>query len=123
MSKSDNYKRFLSSYSGQRLLKKHSLSEEGVWRVKGEDSNFDLAGPHPNYTPDLGFISGKLQDVIAAAVEMDRFWTWGHGGSIEKYNAPVIKTAQKVVSDNEELKELIRQRKELDKRIKELTSK
>lgn len=80
MSKTSNYERFLSTYSGQKLLEKHSLEDEGTWEVLGEDPNCDLGGHH--YQPRLGVYTGKLRDVIEMAVEMGSFWTWGSGGDI-----------------------------------------
>jgi hypothetical protein len=70
------------SYSGRKLLEKHSLEETGIWRVRGEDPNADLHGPH--YQPELGVVSGVLRDVIHYAVELPSFWQWGAGGDIVK---------------------------------------
>lgn len=73
---------FLTRYSGQKLLKEHSLEEEGLWQVFGEDPNCDFGGSH--HQPNLGFFSGRLTDVIDAAVELSGFWAWGAGGDIRK---------------------------------------
>lgn len=78
----DNFEKFTSTYSGRHLLEKHSLSEAGVWEVRGEDSNCDMGGSH--YMPYLGTYEGKLRDVINIAVDLPRFWTWGAGGDITK---------------------------------------
>jgi hypothetical protein len=82
----DNYQKFLNTNGGRKLLQKHSLSEEGVWRILGEDPNCDFGGHH--YQPELGTVSGKLGDVIAYAVELPRFWQWGGGGTIVKQKEP-----------------------------------
>jgi len=88
----DKYKAFTeTSYSGRELLKKHSLSEYGIWRVYGEDPNCDMGGPH--HQPDLGLYQGTLEDVIRLAVELPRFWNWGGGGDIK---LPEIISAIKV---------------------------
>lgn len=71
-----------TSYSGQRLREKHSLDEEGMWRIRGEDPNCDFSGPH--YQPELGTVEGKLRNVVEHAVQMDGFYTWGGGGDITK---------------------------------------
>ena len=70
------------SYSGQQLLKDHSLDEEGTWRVFGEDANCDFGGHH--HQPELGLFTGKLVDVVDYAVDLPRFWAWGGGGDIRK---------------------------------------
>jgi hypothetical protein len=70
------------SYSGKRLLEKHSLNEVGTWRIRGEDPNCGFGGHH--YQPELGTVEGKLRDVIQHAVKMDGFYTWGGGGDIVK---------------------------------------
>jgi hypothetical protein len=80
-----NFEQFTKiSYSGVELLKKHSLSEYGIWRVRGEDPNCDWGGSH--HQPDLGSYEGKLQDVIRVAVELPGFWQWGAGGDITRTN-------------------------------------
>jgi hypothetical protein len=71
-----------TSYSGKKLLEKHSLNETGTWRIRGEDPNCDFGGAH--YQPDLGTVEGKLDDVIRYAVKLSGFYTWGSGGDITK---------------------------------------
>lgn len=71
-----------TSYRGQRLREKHSLSEEGTWRIRGEDPNCDMGGHH--YQPELGTVEGKLLDVVEHAVNLEGFYTWGSGGDISK---------------------------------------
>lgn len=70
------------SYAGRKLLEKHALVEYGVWMIRGEDPNQDFVGSH--FQPTLGVFEGYLDHVIEAAVKLDRFWTWGAGGTIEK---------------------------------------
>ena len=67
-------------YSGRQLMKKHNLSEKGIWHIKGEDPNCDWGGPH--HQPDLGYFEGTLEECIHYAIELPNFWTWGGGGSI-----------------------------------------
>lgn len=74
--------KWLKTYSGQKLLEKHSLDEDGIWQIKGEDPNCDLGGYH--HQPNLGTVSGVLRDVIDYAVELKDFYTWGGGGDIIK---------------------------------------
>jgi len=80
------------SYSGRELLKKHSLDETGTWEIVGEDPNCDLGGHH--YQPKLGMVEGRLGDIIAYAVELPSFWTWGAGGDIKKIGKPIKITAE-----------------------------
>lgn len=70
------------SYAGRKLLEKHDLVEYGIWTVRGEDPNPDMGGSH--FQPFLGVFEGHLDHVIEAAVKLDRFWSWGGGGTIEK---------------------------------------
>jgi hypothetical protein len=71
-----------TSYSGKKLLAKHSLKEVGIWRIRGEDPNCDMGGAH--YMTELGTVEGKLEDVIRYAVKIPNFYTWGSGGDILK---------------------------------------
>lgn len=83
---------FKTTYSYKELIKKHSLSEEGTWKVLGEDPNADFGGQH--FEPDLGMFEGKLEDIIAYAVTLSSFWSWGAGGTIEKVGKPIKITAE-----------------------------
>jgi len=71
-----------SSYSGKKLLAKHSMNETGTWRIRGEDPNCDFGGAH--YQPELGTVEGRLEDVIRYAVKLSGFYSWGGGGDIQK---------------------------------------
>ena len=64
--------KFIETYSGKKLLEKHSLSQEGTWAVYGEDPNYELGGHH--HEPLLGYYTGKLVDVIDLA---KNFWSCG----------------------------------------------
>ena len=66
--------RYFRTYTGQELLKKHSLGEKGIWRIRGEDPNCDFGGFHHN--PELGIVEGTLEDVITYGVSLPSFWTW-----------------------------------------------
>ena len=83
----DNYQRFLTTWSGKRLLEQHKLEEYGFWKISGEDPNCDMGGSH--VSPFLGVVEGKLEDVIRYAVELPNFWQWGSGGNIESVSAPL----------------------------------
>ena len=78
---------YQNTYSYQELLKKHSLDDTGIWRIRGEDPNCDFGGHH--YQPDLGTYEGRLEDVIRYAVGIPNFWTWGAGGDIVQERAPI----------------------------------
>lgn len=78
----DKVNDFLQKYNGQLLLKKHTLDEEGLWQVTGEDPNCDMGGYH--HEPHLGYFKGKLENVLKHAVHISGFWAWGGGGNIIK---------------------------------------
>ena len=73
----DNY---LKSYDGKRLIEQHSLSDYGVWEIKGEDPNCDYGGHHHN--PHIATVSGTLEQAIHYAVQQRKWMTWGGGGII-----------------------------------------
>ena len=111
--------RFFNTYSYQQLVKKHSLSETGIWKVRGEDPNCDFGGHH--HMPELGTFEGKLEDIINYAVTLPNFWQWGSGGDITKVSAPIKIdsgsnakriAAQKKVADLEE--QLAKAREDLE---------
>jgi hypothetical protein len=83
-----NYDKYLSTNAGKHLLSQHSLEEEGLWRVLGEDPNCDMHGSH--YKPEIGFFQGKLENIIEYAVEHKQFWQWGAGGEITKIRSQKI---------------------------------
>jgi hypothetical protein len=99
------------TYSGKTLLGKHSRDETGTWMIYGEDDNPDFAGHH--HEPLLGHVTGKLDDVIRHAVSLDRFWTWGGGGRIEK-----IEIFQVDDSSILKIKELKRELTDLETQVK-----
>lgn len=73
---------WLKNYSGRKTLELYSLGDYGVWRVLGEDGNADFHGGRQ--IPYLGTFEGKLEDVVAHAVQLHRFYSLGGGGTIEK---------------------------------------
>jgi len=83
------------TYTGQELMKKHSLDEEGIWKIRGEDPNADMHGSH--YQPDLGTVEGKLRDVIMYAVALPSFWSWGGGGNFESLGKKLPRIDSKTV--------------------------
>ena len=80
-----NYERFIKSSSYSLLLREYRLDETGIWQIFGEDPNCDFGGCHSQ--PSLGFVEGKLEDVIEYAVELPNFWQWGAGGDIRKIDS------------------------------------
>ena len=79
--------RYKNTYSYKQLIQKYKLTDEGLWKVRGEDSNCDFGGSH--HMPELGVFEGKLQDIIAYAVTLSGFWQWGAGGDITRVSAPI----------------------------------
>lgn len=89
--KNNYYQQFTEvTHFGRELLKKHSLNEVGTWQIYGEDPNCDFGGPH--HEPELGIVTGKLDDVIKYAVELKGFWQWGGGGRIVKIKIADVAT-------------------------------
>lgn len=82
----DKYNHFINSFTGQDLIKKHNLTEYGLWRIRGADSNCDFGGSH--YMPELGIVEGTLEDVIQYAVTLPSFWSWS-SGEISKVHTPI----------------------------------
>lgn len=83
-----NYNTFLGTYNGKTLLKNHSLTQYGIWKVDGEDPNCDFGGHH--HRPFLGYFEGILDNVIRRAVSLPGFWQWGSGGNITLCTPPKV---------------------------------
>jgi hypothetical protein len=111
----ENYKKFLETYSGRELLKKHSLEEEGVWRIKGEDPNCDMGGYH--HMPELGVVTGKLQDIIMYGANLPQFWQWGAGGSFELIGRDLPKIDAHSLEARAEMEDEL---KNLEEQVREL---
>lgn len=77
------FDKYIASYHGKMLLSRHSLDDEGLWEVCGEDPNCDMGGYH--HEPFIGIFEGKLRDVIKEAVMKPGFFQWGSGGRITAY--------------------------------------
>lgn len=85
----DNFHKFLeNTFSGERLLEEHKLTDSGVWAVYGEDPNGGLSGYH--HKPFLGKFEGTLEKVVRHAVNMKHFWQGGGGGEIKRTDLEVI---------------------------------
>jgi hypothetical protein len=91
----EHVKKFMNGWSGSRLLEKHSLSDYGFWKARGEDPNCDMGGSHN--LPELGIFEGKLEDVINYVVLLPGWYNWGSGGNIEAYSSKKIK---KITADS-----------------------
>lgn len=78
---------YLKTYSGKSLTKAQ-LEKVGKWQVLGEDPNCDFGGHH--HQPSLGFYDGKLEDVIALAVNLPGFWQWGGGGDFKEIHVETV---------------------------------
>ena len=108
---SNNLEKYLSGYSYRD--NPIPLDKVGIFRVKGEDSNPDIGGSH--YQPELGIFRGKFEDVAAYAVELNNFWAWGSGGSIDEI---VIKEI--TADSSKKRKALLDEQKVLKKKLKEI---
>ena len=89
--------RYLKTYSGRDLLKKHTFLEVGSWAIYGEDPNCDFGGHH--HEPFLGVFHGTLEDAIAHAVDLSGFWQWGGGGRIKATHIASTTNDAKAVAD------------------------
>lgn len=69
------HEEFLKSDRYKSLLRKHNLSDIGVWAVRGEEA----------FRP-IGHVEGTLEKAILWAVAQDNWSSWGHGGDLEKLN-------------------------------------
>jgi hypothetical protein len=106
---------YRNTYSGKALLQKHSLTETGLWRIRGEDPNCDFGGHH--YQPDLGVVEGTLKDIIDYAVGLKNFWTWGGGGDISLVEVKKIDPQA-----NKRIAELRKESEDLQARLKEINT-
>lgn len=64
-----------------RFLSKYPRDQRGVWIIRGEDDNADLAGPHD--MPKLGKVRGTYAQAVDYALSIPSFVSWGRGGSID----------------------------------------
>jgi len=111
----ENYKKFLETYSGVELLKKHKLDETGIWRIRGEDPNCDMGGHH--YMPELGIFSGTLQDVIMYGANLPNFWQWGAGGNFELMGREIPTIDKNSLEARDAMEEEL---KEMEEKVREL---
>ena len=83
------YSKFINNYNGKQLLEKHSLDEEGLWKIEGEINPIDIATPNSR-APDIGILQGTLENVIKKAVHLEKFWGWGNGGNVIKIEVGMV---------------------------------
>jgi len=104
-----------------RLLTKHAPEHSAMWRIRGEDHNADLAGPH--HMPDLGLFEGKYIDIVDMAIEMPQFFTWGGGGDIKEVKSTKVgpNTARLLREAKAELRDVAKRKDDLEKHIEWLT--
>lgn len=111
-----NYEKYLTSFNGGIVTKKHSLSDFGLWEVRGESEH---DGVHGSYTlPLLGYFQGTLQNVLMYVVELDKFWTYGSGGEIKAIDNIINVTPDMV----KQKKDLEHRRDQLRKDLEEIES-
>lgn len=107
-----NYERYKNTYGYRDLMQKHTLSEEGVWDIYGEDANCDWGGHH--HEPFLCTVKGQLEHAIQYAVELRSFWQWGAGGRIKKKSEDKIVDVSKLAKNKKRIDELKKLRDNLD---------
>ncbi len=106
---------YFETYSGKKLLEKHTLDADGVWQICGEDPNCDFGGTHGE--PYLETVAGKLGEVVAYGVELPGFWTWGGGGSFRKVEVKKVTIA---ALDRIRAAELLQKKKEIETELAKL---
>ena len=118
---------FMGEESQKKAKKKDDLlaelglppDTEGTWHVRGEDPNCDLGGAH--YMPSLGYLEGKLGEVIDYAMEMDRFWGWGWGGDVLEVKP--VKAKKVTAKSHPNMDALTQQKQELEEKLAEVKRK
>lgn len=61
----------------------HTLDEFGIWRIEGEGpADFGSGG---GSAPHIATVRGTLRAAINFAVIQPKFWGWGGGGTLTKY--------------------------------------
>lgn len=97
------------------LLKKFNPYQRGYWRIRGEDPNCDMGGPH--HMPELCVVECTYGDAVDLAISMSGFWQWGAGGSIEEVvvQTPIsVRERQKL---QQELSDLERKASAIKKKL------
>lgn len=91
-SKYDKFMDRVKSWPARHATELGDPNEIGLYAIYGEDQNPDFGGNH--HEPIIGYLRGRLDDVVHHAVNMHGFWAWGAGGRIVKINiediTPVI---------------------------------
>lgn len=90
-----DYNQFIQSRNGRELIREYGLDCEKTWEVLGEDNSYGGMFDRSD-VPTIGLFKGKLHDVIIAAVSDPRWYSWGGGGRIRLYRAPIRPRIKKV---------------------------
>lgn len=101
-----------------RLLKEHTPSEQGDWKIYGEDANNDLGG-YRNI-PLLATVTGTYSNIVEYAVNLDGFFGWGFGGSIVKLAPPRDLVNVDTLLSSTKLRELNEEKANLKTRLAEI---
>lgn len=113
--------KYYNTWSGKKLLEKHSLEEVNTWDIYGEDPNCDMGGYHS--TPFLERVHGRLQDVIEYATQLPRFYQWGGGGDIVAHKQKNVKEIPIGYGSEIQKKQREEERIRIEQEIAELQSK
>jgi hypothetical protein len=84
----DDVDKYLRGYSGERLMKSHKLTDNGIWEILGEDPNCDFNGCHSQ--PHIAYVEGTLEKALLYAVKQPRWYSWGAGGDIKPISEKLI---------------------------------
>ena len=63
------------------VIETHALNSIGAWAIFGEGRSFDRGVSY--YRPLIGIVYGRLEAAMRHAVNLERFYTAGDGGTIE----------------------------------------
>lgn len=108
----------------KRLLENYTPGEYGTWKIFGEDQNAEWGRQHE---PKLKTVNGTYGNVVEYALTLEGFFSWGHGGRIEKkpcqsklFNVDSLTNPKLVVLESERYK-LQTRIEEIDEEIRSLT--
>lgn len=100
-----------------RLLQNYSPSEQGTWKILGEDPNCDWGGAHSQ--PYLDTVTGTYVNVVEYAMSLKSFFTWGGGGSIVKQKTDIV-NVDKAVDNSKRIVALEDEEAKLLARVEEI---
>lgn len=99
----------------QKLLERYPRSKKGFWKIRGEDSNCDLGGPH--HMPELCVVESTYEEAVDYALTLSGFWQWGAGGDITEVVIKKPMALKKRAALEKELETLKARVKEIEEEL------